>query len=245
MKILVIDIGGTNVKILASGQSDRRKFPSGPTLTPQQMVDGVLKAAEGWEYDAISIGIPAPVLHGRPISEPANLGRGWVGFNFETAFKRPVKLVNDAAMQALGSYEGGCMLFLGLGTGVGSAMVVNGVVEPAELAHLPYRKRTYEGYLGLRGLKRLGHKKWERYVNDIVTRLRAALEPDYIVLGGGNVKELTALPPGTRPGNNANAFLGGFRLWGEAAVPPATPAASPAQSRNEQAAPAKDPAGNP
>jgi polyphosphate glucokinase len=230
MKILVIDVGGTNVKVLATGQTERRKFPSGPMFTPEQLVAGVLKAASGWEYDLISIGFPAPVLRGRPISEPVNLGRGWVGFNFEAAFKRPVKLINDAAMQALGSYEGGKMLFLGLGTGLGSAMVVDGVVEPAELGHLPYRKRTYEGYLGLRGLKRLGHKKWERFVNDVVARLRSALEPDYIVLGGGNVKELSKLPPGTRAGNNTNAFLGGFRLWGDSTQPSTLPMPRPDQA---------------
>jgi polyphosphate glucokinase len=213
MRTLVVDIGGTNVKILASGQDTPRKFPSGPDLTPQAMVAGVKRAAEGWTYDRVSIGYPGPVLRGRPVAEPANLGRGWVGFDFEAAFGCPVKVVNDAAMQALGSYEGGKMLFLGLGTGLGSAMVVDGVVEPMELAHLPYRKRTFEDYVGLRGLKRLGKKKWRRRVAEVVAALTAALQPDYVVLGGGNVKKLKELPPGCRAGANQNAFCGGFRLW--------------------------------
>lgn len=223
MKILVIDVGGTNIKILASGQETRRKFSSGPGLTPAQMVAGVIQTAAGWEYEAVSIGYPGPVLHGRPVSEPHNLGPGWVGFDFAAAFGRPVKLVNDAAMQALGSYEGGRMLFLGLGTGMGSAMIVDGMIEPMELAHLPYRKGTFEDYVGLRGLERLGKKKWRKAVADVVARLSAALRPDYIVLGGGNVKKLKALPPGCRAGDNANAFVGGFRLWDRADPPPLAP----------------------
>jgi polyphosphate glucokinase len=177
------------------------------------MVSGVLKAAGDWRYDVVSIGYPGPVLRGRPVSEPVNLGSGWVGFDFEAALGRPVRLINDAAMQALGSYEGGKMLFLGLGTGLGSALIVDGLVEPMELGHLPYRKRTFEDYIGLRGLERLGKKKWRRHVKDVVARLSTALEPDYVVLGGGNVHKLKAMPPGCRAGKNTNSFRGGFRLW--------------------------------
>jgi polyphosphate glucokinase len=213
MDVLVLDIGGTHVKILATGQKERREFASGPTLTPKRMVSTVKRAAGDWSYDVMSIGYPGPVVRGRPIAEPHNLGRGWVGFNFEKAFGRPVKVINDAAMQALGSYRRGKMLFLGLGTGLGSAMIVNGIVEPMELGHLPYRKRTYEDYIGLRGLEKHGKRKWRRYVADVVARLTAALEPDDVVLGGGNAKELKSAPPGTRLCDNANAFLGGFRLW--------------------------------
>lgn len=215
MNVLVVDIGGTNVKILATGQAEPRKFPSGPTLTPKRMVAGVKKLAGDWRYDVVSIGYPGPILGGRPVSEPFNLGPGWVGFNFQAAFGRPVKVINDAAMQALGSYQRGKMLFLGLGTGLGSTMIVDGIVEPAELGHLPYksRRRTYEDYVGLRGLKRMGRKRWEQHVVELIERLIAALEPDDVVLGGGNVKQLKTLPAGCRAGDNANAFLGGFRLW--------------------------------
>jgi polyphosphate glucokinase len=224
MNVLVIDIGGTGVKLLATGQDAPRKFSSGPDLTPEQMVAGVVQTAAGWDYEAVSVGYPGPVLNGRPLLDPVNLGRGWVGFDFAAAFGRPVKVVNDATMQALGSYEGGKMLFLGLGTGLGSAMIADGVIEPMELAHLPYRKATFEDYVGIRGLKRLHKKKWRRAVFDVVARLTAALEPDYVVLGGGNVKRLQELPPKCRPGDNANAFLGGFRLWGSADKPPLAPA---------------------
>jgi predicted NBD/HSP70 family sugar kinase len=213
MNVLVVDVGGTSVKILASGQSERRKFASGPTLTPEEMVAGVKDLASNWNYEAVSIGYPGPVLQGRPLSEPHNLGQGWVGFDYEAAFGCPVKVINDAAMQALGSYEGGKMLFLGLGTGLGTTMIVEGIVQPMELGHLPYRKGTYEDYVGKRGLDRVGKKKWRRYVAEVVARLVAALEPDDVVLGGGNVKELKELPPGCRVGDNANAFVGGFRLW--------------------------------
>jgi len=213
MKTLVIDIGGTNVKMLASGQNARRKFPSGPELTPQQLVAGVLAATKDWEYQAISIGFPGPVLCGQPMTEPVNLGPGWMGFDFEAAFRLPVKVINDAAMQALGSYRGGKMLFLGLGTGFGAAVIMSGTLEPLELGRFHYKKRTLEYYVGARGLKRLGRKKWQRHVEDVVARLIAALKPDDVVLGGGNVKKLKQLPPGTRAGDNANAFLGGFRLW--------------------------------
>jgi polyphosphate glucokinase len=212
---LVVDVGGTSVKILATGQNEHRSFPSGPTLTPRRMVSGVKKLAWDWTYAVVSIGYPGPVLHGRPIVEPHNLGRGWVGFDFAAAFGRPVKIVNDAAMQAVGSYSGGKMLFLGLGTGLGTTMIVDGIVEPMELGHLPYKKGTYEDYLGRAGLERYGKKKWRRNVADVVGRLIAALEPDETVIGGGNVKKLDALPPQSRAGDNDNAFRGGFRLWGE------------------------------
>ena len=177
------------------------------------MVSEVKKLARDWNYDVVTIGYPGPVLHGRPMAEPYNLGRGWVGFDFASAFGRPVKLINDAAMQVLGSYNGGKMLFLGLGTGLGSAMIVNGIVEPMELGHLPYKKGTYESYVGRRGLERDGKKKWRRHVDDVVAQLIAALEPDDTVIGGGNVRKLDALPSGSRAGDNDNAFCGGFRLW--------------------------------
>ena len=211
--VLVVDVGGTSVKILASGQQERRSFPSGPTLTPRRMVSEVKKLAVGWTHDVVSIGYPGPVLRGRPVAEPHNLGRGWVGFDFAAAFGRPVQVVNDAAMQALGSYKGGKMLFLGLGTGLGTAMVVEGILEPMELGHLPYKKGTYEDYVGLAGLERFGKKKWRRHVADVVARLIAALEPDDTVIGGGNVAKLDVLPPQCRAGDNSNAFRGGFRLW--------------------------------
>jgi polyphosphate glucokinase len=213
MKVLVIDIGGAHVKILATGQKQSRKFPSGPKMTPRKMVAGVKKLAKDWKYDAVSIGYPGVVLGNRVAADPYNLGPGWAGFDFEAAFNRPVKVINDAAMQALGSYKHGKMLFLGLGTGLGSAMVVNGIVEPMELGHLPYRKRTFEDYVGVAGRARLGQKKWEKMVKDVIARLIAALEPEDVVLGGGNVKNLKKLPPGCRAGNNANAFVGGFRIW--------------------------------
>ncbi len=212
-KILVVDVGGSHVKVLASGQREPRKFASGPTMTPRQMVAGVEKLTRGWKYDVVSIGYPGLVVHGRPVAEPHNLGRGWVRFDYRAAFGRPVRIINDAAMQALGSYEGGKMLFLGLGTGLGSALVVDGVVEPMELGHLPYKKGTYEDYVGQRGLDKRGKKKWRRHVADVVAGFVAALEPDDVVLGGGNVGKLKELPPGCRTGDNANAFVGGFRLW--------------------------------
>src|SRR5256886_601400 len=214
MKILAIDIGGTHVKVLATGRRKHLQIDSGPTLTPKKMVAAVRAATGGWKFDGVSIGYPGPVVHGHPVAEPHNLGRGWVGFNFGKAFGLPVKIINDAAMQALGSYRGGRMLFLGLGTGLGSALIVDGVLEPMELAHLPYKNgRTYEDYVGLAGLKRLGKKKWRRHVTDVVEQLENALQADYVVLGGGNTKLLNPLPPGTRLGANANAFIGGFRLW--------------------------------
>jgi polyphosphate glucokinase len=213
MNVLVVDVGGTHVKILVSGQKEPRRFASGPTLTAKQMVSEVQKLVGDWHYDVVSIGYPGPVLRGRPIAEPRNLGRGWVGFDFEKAFRHPVKVVNDAAMQAIGSYKRGKMLFLGLGTGLGSTLVMDGIIEPMELSQLPYKKGTYEDYVGVRGLTKHGQKKWQRYVKDVVARLTGALEPDDVVLGGGNAKKLTKLPSGCRMGDNANAFLGGFRLW--------------------------------
>jgi polyphosphate glucokinase len=213
MNVLVVDIGGTHVKVLASGETESRQFDSGAALLPKLMALQSQKITEGWSYDVVSIGYPGPVLHNRPIAEPHNLGRGWVGFDFEGAFARPVKLINDAAMQALGSYKGGKMLFLGLGTGLGSTMIVDGIIEPMELGHLPYKKCTYEDYVGQRGLERTGKNKWRSNVADVVARLIAALEPDDIVLGGGNVRHLKELPIACRAGDNANAFLGGFRLW--------------------------------
>jgi polyphosphate glucokinase len=213
MQVLVIDIGGTHVKFLATGQQEKREFASGPTMTPESMVASVLQATSDWTYTVVSIGYPGPVLRGRPVSEPHNLAAGWVGFDFTAAFHCPVKVINDAAMQALGSYQGGKMLFLGLGTGLGSAMIVNGILEPMELGHLPYRKRTYEDYVGARGLIRLGKRRWRRHVELVIAQLIAALRPDDVVLGGGNARKLKTLPEGCRLGENANAFLGGFRLW--------------------------------
>ncbi|MGA7238973.1 MAG: ROK family protein [Bryobacteraceae bacterium] len=212
--VLVIDVGGTHVKVMATGQREERRIPSGSKMTAAKMVRDVKRLAKGWQYDCVSIGYPGPVIHGHPVHEPYNLGRGWVGFNFGKAFNRPVKVINDAAMQALGSYEGGRMLFLGLGAGLGTAMIVDGILEPMELAHLPYKNgKTYEDYVGVRGLKRLGKKNWRRHVADVVERLKKALEPEYVVLGGGNAKYVKDLPPDTRMGDNQNAFVGGFRLW--------------------------------
>lgn len=213
MNVLVIDVGGTNVKILATGQKEPRRFPSGPKMTPKQMVSGVKQITVDWKYDVVSIGYPGLVLKGKPAAEPHNLGRAWVGFNFKSAFRRPVKIINDAAMQALGSYKGGLMLFLGFGTGLGSALVDRGIVVPMELGHLSYKKGTYEDYLGIRGIEQLGKKKWKSYVEYGVARLVDAFHPDDVVLGGGNAKKLKHLPAGCRRGDNANAFLGGFRLW--------------------------------
>ena len=215
MQILVIDVGGTHVKVVATGRHPRVKLVSGPRLTPKQMVATIAAATAGWRYDAVSIGYPGPVLNGRPAREPYNLGGGWVGFDFKKAFGRPVKIINDAAMQALGSYEGGQMLFLGLGTGLGSALVSHrGDVIPMELAHLPYKDGgSYEDYIGLAGLERLGKKKWRRHVQIIIALLKAALLADYVVIGGGNARLIEETPPGARIGDNANAFRGGFRLW--------------------------------
>src|SRR5260370_911964 len=214
--ILVNDVRGTNVKIHAGKQTEPVKMPSGTGMTARQMVPAVRKADGGWKYTSVSIGYPGPVLHDNPVTEPHNLGSGWVRFDYQKAFGCPVKLVNDAAMQALGSYEGGRMLFLGLGTGLGSAMIVDGQLEPMELAHLPYKKgSTYEDYVGLRGLKRLGKKKWRRNVAEVIDQLKKAMAADYVVVGGGNVKLLKKLPPDTGLGSNMTAFVGGARLWQE------------------------------
>jgi polyphosphate glucokinase len=215
LKILVIDVGGQHVKVLATGRRTPRRVSSGPRMTAEAMVAAVKQLTADWRYDVVSIGYPGPVLHGKPVAEPHNLGRGWVGYDFRNAFGKPVKLINDAAMQALGSYRGGRMLFLGLGTGLGSALIVDGVIEPMELAHLPYKKgRTYEDYLGAAGHARRGTRKWRASVEDVTQLLRKALEADDVVIGGGDAKQLKNVPEGARLGDNRNAFAGGFRLWG-------------------------------
>jgi polyphosphate glucokinase len=213
VKVLVVDVGGTGVKILVTGQTERRRFPSGKDMTPRKMVEGVKRLAKGWKYDVVSLGYPGLVRDNRPAAEPHNLARGWVGFDFAAAFGCPVKIINDAAMQALGSYRGGTLLFLGLGTGLGSALVCDGKVVPLELAHLGVGKRSFEDDLGIKGFKRLGRKKWQKRVEQVTARFVSALILDEVVLGGGNAKKLTRLPLGCRMGDNTNAFLGGFRLW--------------------------------
>ena len=234
MRVLAVDVGGTHVKILATGETEKREFDSGPTLTARQMVARVKRLARGWRYDAVSIGYPGPVVHDHAVAEPHNLGAGWVGFDFARAFGCPVRVVNDAAMQALGSYRGGRMLFLGLGTGLGTALIVDGLVEPMEIGHLPYLKHTYEDYVSDRALERLGKKKWRKHVADVVKRLGAALEPDEIVIGGGNVRHLKTLPPHCRAGDNANAFKGGFALWEKAAAARRPRASRPAGGRGKR-----------
>jgi polyphosphate glucokinase len=219
LKILAVDVGGTHVKALLSGARVPRKVPSGPRMSARAMVGAVQRLCADWRYDVVSLGYPGPVLHGKPVVDPKNLGAGWVGFDYAKAFGKPVRIVNDAAMQALGSYQGGRMLFLGLGTGLGSAMIVDGMLEPMELAHLPYKKgKSYEDYVGLRGLERLGKKHWRQAVFDVVERLRTAVEADYVVLGGGNAKLIRTPPRGVRIGENANAFRGGFALWKDAGL---------------------------
>ena len=213
VKVLVIDVGGTHVKVLATGQELHREFNSGSSLTPRRMITRVRQLVADWTFDVVSIGYPGIVLGNRPVAEPWNLGKGWAGFNFEAAFKKPVQVVNDASMQALGSYRGGKMLFLGLGTGLGSALIVDGIVEPMELGHLPYKRSTFEDYVGVRGLDKHGKTKWRHLVADVVKRLVDALEPGDVVLGGGNIHKLRMLPPGCRVGDNMNAFRGGFLLW--------------------------------
>jgi len=216
LKILVVDVGGTHVKMRMKGQKEPTKVPSGPTMTSKKAVEIVKQKTKGWDYNCISLGYPGPIINGRPLREPHNLGGGWVGFDFNKAFGVPVKLINDAAMQAVGSYKGGRMLFLGLGTGLGSAMIVDGVLEPMELAHLGYKKgKTYEDYLGLRGLKRLGKKRWRKHVCEVTEMLKASLGADYVVLGGGNVKKLKECPKGAIIGSNENAFIGGLLIWGQ------------------------------
>ena len=230
--VLVVDVGGSHVKVLATGETERRRAPSGPALTPIEMVAAALGAAGGWHWEVVAVGVPAPVHGGRVISEPFNLGQGWVGFDFEAAFGVPTRVINDAAMQALGSYDGGTMLFLGLGTGLGSALVVDGIVEPMEVGHLPFKKRTFEDYLGERGLERLGRKRWQKLVGEAVAHLVAALEPDSVVLGGGNAAKLGELPANARLGGNDNAFTGGFRLWQSDGHEAASADRSPAESRD-------------
>lgn len=218
-KVLVVDVGGSHVKYLASHQPERRKFDSGPELTAQAMVERILADSPDWDFEVVTIGYPGPVHQDKILAEPVNLGRGWMDFDFGSAFGKPVKIINDAALQAVGSYQGGRMLFLGLGTGLGSALVFPHQVVPLELAHLPYRKATFEDYVGLRGLEKYGKKKWRKRVEDVVDKLRAAFMPDDVVLGGGQIKELKELPEGCRPGDNANAFEGGFKLWNQAGGP--------------------------
>ena len=214
MQILAVDVGGQNVKVLLSGETQPRRVPSGPRLTAAEMVEGVKKLTADWSYDVVSLGYPGQVVHNMPAHDPVNLGSGWIGFDYVAAFGKPVHLINDAAMQALGSYQSGRMLFLGVGTGLGSAMIVDGRLEPMELGHLPYKKGlTYEDYVGQRGLKRFGKKKWREEVHAVINMFRKALQPDYIVLGGGNAKLINDLPPDVRLGDNSNAFIGGFRLW--------------------------------
>jgi len=228
-KILVLDVGGTNIKVLLTGQKTPLKIPSGSRLTASRMVADVKKATEGWKYDAVSIGFPAPVIRGRVLKEPANLGSGWLRFDFEKAFKKPVHVINDAAMQALGSYEGGTMLFLGLGTGLGSALIVDGALAPMEIAHMPFRKGTYEDHVGLRGYKKYGKRKWRKYVFEIARILKAGLVADYVVFGGGQTKLLKRIPDGCRLGSNDKAFVGGQRLWDD--FKPARPARRAARNR--------------
>ena len=218
-RILVIDVGGTNVKLLLPGHKVPIKIPSGSKMTPRSMAALVQNAARGAAYDAVTIGFPAAVVRGKILHEPANLGRGWVRFDFQRAFGKPVKIINDAAMQALGSYEGGTMLFLGLGTGLGSALIVDGALAPMELAHLPYRDGEYEDFVGLRGYKKYGKRKWRKHVREVVRVLKAGLVADYVVLGGGQTKVLKKLPDGCRLGSNSNAFIGGQRVWDESAMP--------------------------
>jgi polyphosphate glucokinase len=231
MKILVIDIGGTNIKVASSDNRVPIKIPSGPTLTAEQMTKDVLTATKGWEYDCISIGYPGPVVHDRPLAEPHNLAPGWIDFSYQKAFGKPLRFINDAAMQALGGYKGGRMLFLGIGTGLGSAMIFDGVVIPLELAHLPYRKdRTYEDYVGLRGLERRGPERWRKSVLDVIERLRAALICDSVLLGGGNAKLMKDLPSHVVLGANSNAIDGGIKLWQDISDPTAATKAVPAKN---------------
>ena len=211
--VLAVDVGGSHVKAVLNGVDERRRFVSGHKMTAEQMVAGVLQETADWDYVGVSVGVPGPVVDGKVVREPVNLGPGWVGFEFEQAFGKPTKVVNDAAMQALGSYDGGRMLFLGLGTGLGTTLIIDGVVAPMELGHLPYRKATFEDHVGEAGLERDGHKRWQKHVVETIEYLSAALLPDYVVLGGGNARELHEVPPNCRLGHNEDAFLGGFRLW--------------------------------
>jgi polyphosphate glucokinase len=213
-EVLIIDVGGTNVKVSSNSQLVPLKIPSGPSMTARTMVEQVKIATKGWKYDCVSIGYPGPVSHDRPLAEPHNLAAGWIDFPYEKSFGKPLRFINDAAMQALGGYRGGKMLFLGVGTGLGSAMITEGIVVPLELAHLPYKKgKTYEEFVGKEGLDELGKKRWRKAVIDIITRLKAALVCDYVLLGGGNAKMMKYLPPHVILGDNGNAVTGGIRLW--------------------------------
>jgi predicted NBD/HSP70 family sugar kinase len=215
-RILVLDVGGSHVKVRLEGARTASKFESGPDMTPKAMVQQVRKLV-GSGYDAVAIGYPGVVSHGKIAGEPHNLGTGWVGFNFARALGQPVKIINDAAMQAVGSYEGGRMLFLGIGTGLGATLIIDDVVEPTEVGHMPYKHgRTFEDYVGEQGRRKRGNKKWRKSVLDVIERLRYAFEADYVVLGGGNARRLKHLPRGVRRGNNRNAFLGGLRIWRQA-----------------------------
>jgi predicted NBD/HSP70 family sugar kinase len=217
-KILVVDVGGTNVKLMHSDSADRIKICSGPDFTPRQLMAGIRKFAADWEFDAVTVGLPIPIVNGKPVREPNNLGRGWLRFDYEKVFGKPVRLINDAAMQALGSYEGGRMLFIGLGTGLGSAMILDYVLIPLELGELSYSpRRTFEGMLGKAGRKRLGQKRWEEALERIIAILHMGFVPDYIVIGGGNARRVKHLPRGTKLGDNRNAYIGGLRLWGHGA----------------------------
>ena len=213
--VLAVDVGGSHVKAVLNGIDERRRFASGPTLTAQEMVEGALELTKDWDYTHVSVGCPAPIKDGRPVYDPVNLGTGWAGFDFEKAFGKPTRVINDATMQALGSYQGGRMLFLGLGTGLGSTMILDGVLAPMELGNLAYKKDVWEHYVGEAGLERMGHKRWTKMVLFAIAQFTAALEPDYVVLGGGNARNVSELPPHCRLGHNEDAFLGGFRLWVE------------------------------
>lgn len=242
MKVLVIDIGGSHVKIMVTGSREQRRMDSGPTLTGAQMVRGVKALARGWKYDRVAMGYPGVVERDRIMTEPHNLGRGWTTYDFAKGFGCPVRIINDAAMQALGGYQGGKLLFLGFGTGLGTAMIADGVVVPMEVAHLPYRKKTFEDYVGERALLRVGINRWRRRVDDVIRRLVAALQPEDVVLGGGNARQIIELPPRCRIGANSNAFPGGFRMWGQKGpvMPVVQRAASP--SKSGKAAKGKPPA---
>ena len=240
-RILVLDVGGSHVKFRVGDRGEEQKFASGPKLTAAAMVKKLRKLIDRSDYDAVSIGYPGPVSNGRPALEPKNLGAGWVRFDYDKAFSKPVRVVNDAAMQALGAYQGGRMLFLGLGTGLGSAFVANGQLEPLELAHLPYRNnRTYEDYVGLRGYERLGRKKWQKHVEKVIELLKHGLQADYVMLGGGQTKKLKELPPGVRLGDNSHAILGGIRLWDTTVSEATNPATTkPPASASGKAAPSR------
>jgi polyphosphate glucokinase len=237
VRVLAVDVGGRHVKLLAQGEQEPRRFTSSPRLTPAEMVERTIGLVGNWEFDCISLGVPAPVVHGRVVHEPINLGKGWVGFDFRAAFDHPTKVVNDAVMQAIGSYEGGRMLFLGLGTGLGSAFIVEGKIEPMELGHLPYRKRTFEDYVGYAGWQRLGRKRWREAVLDTIERLSTAIEAESVVVGGGLAKELKAVPANVRIGSNELAFVGGFRLWNDQLLRSRSPSGRVAQRNANGATP--------